>query len=43
VLLSEGKLNEAISHYRRAIEIDPNYTKAKQKLQLLYEKTVNPK
>ena len=34
-LALQGNIGGAIAHYRRALEIDPNFTPAKQSLQQL--------
>jgi tetratricopeptide (TPR) repeat protein len=39
VLQSQGNLDKAISHYRRALQIDPNNTKAGRALQALLKNT----
>ena len=32
----QGKFKEAIDEYKKALEIDPNYKKAKANLRLIY-------
>jgi Tfp pilus assembly protein PilF len=51
ILILQGKLDEAIAHFNRAVQIDPNYTDARNNLnralaekQKLRDKTTeNPK
>jgi Flp pilus assembly protein TadD len=36
-LLPLGKTNEAVSHFRKALRLDPNLVQARQQLELLGE------
>ncbi|MCK4244073.1 MAG: tetratricopeptide repeat protein [Candidatus Omnitrophica bacterium] len=36
LLSVQGKFKEAIDEYKKALEIDPNYKKAKANLRLIY-------
>jgi tetratricopeptide (TPR) repeat protein len=41
VLQQQGKIDEAIDQYRQALQIDPDYGKARQLLQAALEKQKN--